>query len=192
MHRESLNMKAWSFSSLLLLGLCGALAGCNGFERNDTFSFNGVEPDSTWRRIDARDAFSFRLPSRLQAKEVQGIDSYIGAYEDSTLRVSFDYGWYSGFTSERGQSSYTKEEIEINGHRAILVSYRLEGAAALEREGFTYFTSVFFPAPVEDEDEDGDGIIADTTDELSMEAVCKTVRDCAVAHGIFKSVRFPE
>lgn len=182
-------MKTLSYVPVLL-GLCSALVACNDFEEEGALKFGSVEPDSTWRRIDARGAFSFLLPARLQAKDVQGIDSYVGAYEDSTLRLHFDYGWYSGYPHEHGQPGYTKKDREINGHRAILVSYRLEIENTARREGFEYFTSVYFP--VDKEEEDGDEVVADTTNELSMDAICKTTRDCAVAHGIFESIRFPE
>lgn len=98
---------------------------------------------------------------------MRGIDSYVGSFESSTLHVGSDYGWYSGIPDDRGQQGYTKKEIQIGGHRAIIVSYQLDKDNV--EQGFKYFSAVHSPVPVEDEN--GDGIVANTTNELTMSAL---------------------
>jgi hypothetical protein len=183
-------MKALKFVLFLALTLYFFLTACDSFERKATLSFGNVQPDSTWPWINTGEAFSFRLPPGLEPKEMHGIDSNVGAYENSSLRIDFDYGWYSSYTRDHGQRNYTKEETEINGHRAIIVAYRLEGESPPAHEGFKYYTSAYFPFPVQDEE--GSEIVADTTNELVMEALCKTTQDCALARGVFESIHFQE
>lgn len=141
---------------------------------------NGFQSDPTWQKIDARGIFTFYIPSELEPQNVQGIDSYVGSFQSPTMRLSFDYGWYSGVPSDQGQKGYTKKETQIDEHRAIIISYQLDSYAT--EEGYEYFTAVHFPVTAEDQN---GGI-----NKLTMSAFCNTVIDISTAQTIFKTITF--
>lgn len=48
-----------------------------------------------WQTVSAGRAFTFRAPADLKPVPVQGMDSFVGQYENDAFEVSFDYGMYS-------------------------------------------------------------------------------------------------
>lgn len=167
--------------SFILLFLFGVMASCSTSSSGDDETFLNNPPPPDWKEIDARGKFTFSLPSVLGEKKVHGIDSYVGVYESPALRISFDYGWYSGVPADGGKEGYTREEIQIDGQKAVITSYPLDSKNA--ENDYAYFTAVHFPGLPETED----GL----RNKLTMSAYCKTKKDRSTAHTIFGSIRFP-
>ena len=67
----------------------------------------------------AEDAFTFEGPPDLVEIPTHGIDSYVGEYRSPTMKVSFDYGWYSSPLKRKGDNV---RKMIINGESATLVT----------------------------------------------------------------------
>lgn len=77
--------------------------------------------DDTWQRLDF-DGFAFALPAGMVDQEAVGIDSLVGAYEGDGMVVNFDFGWYSSDFSELDRFDPTRDDIELDGQDATLIT----------------------------------------------------------------------
>lgn len=94
----------------LVLLISGVAVGCN----------SATPPDvpEDWQTIRARTAFTFKAPPDLEQEVAQGVDSFVGRYVSPTLKLSFDFGWYSNAMDGEG---YTASWTRIDGRRARIV-----------------------------------------------------------------------
>src|SRR5688572_116996 len=85
----------------LVVGLCALMHGCRSSGLDEV---DACPPDTVttagWRTVDAG-PFALRLPPEYERRLLQGIDSYVGAWEASGRRVSFDFGPFSGLRDSR-------------------------------------------------------------------------------------------
>ncbi len=64
-------------------------------------------------------SFSMLMPKKLKKRnDIKPIDSCIGVYEGGGMRLSFDYGMYTGKPEE--DPRIKKEELLIDGKKALL------------------------------------------------------------------------
>lgn len=134
---------------------------------------------SDWKEIDLGH-FLFHLPPDMKPQSVQGIDSTVWQYSNSSIRLTLDWGQYpGGFEPYRDQPEYKEEWIKVNGKTAHFWSFRLSEdntAAALDDK--RYDATICF---------------ADTETKrmnLTFWAGCKTKSDQETAKMIFQSIRF--
>ena len=121
-------------------------------------------------KVVENDFFLFNVPSNMQEVEVQGVDSFVKQYESDSIKLSFDYGWYSNnFGGWPEDTAF--EEVVIGGRSARVGTVKSEF-----RKGFPYATQIHFKL--------------DDDIKLSMFAACETVVDVTIAHGIFETILF--
>ena len=100
-----------------------------------------AQAGDSWRLIDARGNFSFRVPPDMEEVLVMGIDSYVGRYESAACRLDFDHGYYSDSLRTYGdRPEYAEEEAEVGGRTAKLVSFVQPEAA----DGFPFRAGISF------------------------------------------------
>ncbi len=78
----------------------------------------------TWERIHAGKAFSFDAPSGTKMVQVQGIDSFVGAYTADGFSIGFDYGRYANELT--GAPAWDR----IDGHASKYESGRAQDCTA--------------------------------------------------------------
>lgn len=125
--------------------------------------------DAAWRKVENR-AFSFSLPPSLKKTEGRGTDSMVEEYVGESIRVSFDYGWYSNNFGEWPKETKF-EEVKVNGKAA-----RIGTVASEMSKGFPFSTQIHFQL--------------DAKMRLSMFAACKSEKEVAQARKIFESIVF--
>lgn len=82
-------------------------------------------PPANWQTIQGATAaqattpFRLRAPADLKKQDVQGIDSLMGQYQSPTMKLTYDYGWYSDPLDGEGLDGYW---TTINGQRARIAS----------------------------------------------------------------------
>lgn len=83
----------------------------------------------------------FLRPAGHKAEDVRGIDSYVGAYRNAEMRVSFDYGWYSDqLNSYSKEPKYKESFAELSGRKAKLVTFIHPEVT----DGFRHMAAVHF------------------------------------------------
>ena len=124
------------------------------------------------KRIDAT-YFTFDIPVEMVKTQVKGIDSHVGQYESSQIRLGFDYGSYADpLEYDKRLPQYQASEVKVDGRKARIVSfYQAEG----------WFTAIHFPKA---------GPALGEQTKLTMHASCKTAKELHVARNIFTSIRF--
>jgi hypothetical protein len=133
-----------------------------------------------WRTYDAG-PFTFSLRSDFHKTSAHGIDSYVSEFESEDMRLSFDYGSYSGESldslskdpdSLQLRPSYASQIESIAGHRVQIVSIDVDPR---HHGGFPHFIIASF-----------------LNAGLTMDVRCKTTADYEYATRIFKSVSFKQ
>jgi hypothetical protein len=83
-----------------------------------------AQPDeSNWITLRAGNAFTLRAPPSTTFKPEQGIDSFVGAFENPKFEIEFDYGAYSDTLERfRNEPAVHSEQIVIDGRKALFVS----------------------------------------------------------------------
>ena len=92
--KKNRSMKTKGIVLFMLL----ALVGCKGSDQATTTKGSETRPAEIargWKRIDAGAAFSFWIPPEMEQQRATGIDSLVGEYRSTTMRITFDYGRYS-------------------------------------------------------------------------------------------------
>jgi hypothetical protein len=75
-----------------------------------------------WQRID-EGGFSIELPNPLMREAARGVDSQVGAFESTSMRVAYDYGFYALWLGDDLQRPGPHQRSAlIGGHNAIIVS----------------------------------------------------------------------
>ena len=150
-----------------------------------TSGANATEPlPQDWKRIDAKGKFTFFVPPDMEAEAVQGTDSYVGQYRSNSMRLYFDYGWWSvdlcdaRYTEQKPE--HTDVPTQIGGQRARLLTFS-EPHPKMDQE-FSYVTVVCF-ADLGTE-EPGQKIL------LTMWANGKGRAEQQIAAKIFQSIQF--
>jgi TonB family protein len=72
--------------------------------------FHPTPSDTTWKRLQAGHVYSFLAPPGLHSIPVMGIDSFVSNYYSASMRMSSNYGMYTGQPDEG-----TPETIEVSG-----------------------------------------------------------------------------
>ena len=139
-------------------------------------------PPKDWKEVTVPRKFSFFVPSDFQDQKTKGEDSIVGEYHSLTASLIYDYGAYSNPLDMSQLSSYglageiKEQAVEIDGHRAKLVAYKM-----LEKNG-GYVTAVHFPEVAEDSM--GEFV------KLTIEIHSNKNEDLAVAKKIFGTIHF--
>jgi len=189
-------------AALVLLGLAGAsctvptepLGGAGQDEERryvwlqeqHTFNVEAGEEDApafppNWIEFRARDVFTFMGPDDLVNRPVQGIDSFIGDYRSQTIRVFFDYGWYSPPAECRStELECETEQIEVDGKQATLLRGRMR-----DHEGNAFFIAMVYVPEVK-----RDPYFEDIWDRLSLFATSVQEQERDVLELIVRSVDF--
>jgi hypothetical protein len=124
------------------------------------------------KRVDAS-YFNFGIPADMVKIRARGIDSHVGAYQNSRMRLGFDYGANSDpLDYDSGLPGYRSSKVTVGGREARMVSFRQSEA---------WFTAIHFPDVGKTS---GDGV------KLTMHASCRTEQDLELAREIFTSIRF--
>lgn len=131
---------------------------------------------STWaaelKRVDAN-YFSFHIPVDMVKTRSQGIDSHVGEYRNSRIRLGFDYGAYSDpLDYDKRLPEYQSSKLEVGGRKARIVTFRQAQA---------WFTAIHFPDVGK---ASGDRL------KLTMVATCSSEEALQQARDIFTSIRF--
>src|SRR5262249_8157629 len=134
---------------------------------------------ANWKKIDL-DHFSFYLPPDMKPDSVQGDDSIVWQYSNSSIRLTIDWGQYpGGFEPYRNEPEYKEEWIKIDGKTAHSWSFRLSEDNTV--------------AVIDDKRYDATICFVDTGIEgmkLTLWAGCKTKSDQETAKIIFQTIRF--
>jgi hypothetical protein len=107
------NMAKYIVACMFLLSACAAL-----FAQSTAPA--AAPPDGIpkeWVLIKAGTEFTFWAPSDFKQKRFGGVDSFVGEYESPTMKISFDYGWYS---NPMDTSEYQREALTLDGRAAFL------------------------------------------------------------------------
>lgn len=104
--------------------------------------------------------FEFYLPANMRKIPVRGVDSYIGEYQNELIKLSFDYGMYSGPLDEHSPIS-----VKINGQKAKLASYTDSESR--------FIMAIYFPKC----DPKGKS-------KLAMSCICKTEKEYDVVKNL--------
>lgn len=162
--------------------LCLVLAGCRSAQPGPE---PVLAPSEMWQRVSADSLFTFALPPNLEEQDVFGIDSRVGAYRGSSVRLSYDYGMWSSDLSrddlsrEGGEEEYSSRPVTIDGAATTLVHVKRRSQD--RPEGFRYFTGVYFSkTPCRGAQRDA----------LQMGAFCKSKADCEAMQKVFQSIEF--
>jgi hypothetical protein len=75
-----------------------------------------LQVPKNWQKIDTG-AFTFYAPPDFKNVPVNGIDSFVGEYENADWRVHFDFGSWSNKLNDK---DYTTKEIVIDNRRGHL------------------------------------------------------------------------
>lgn len=135
-----------------------------------------------WQKIDAKGHFTFYVPPGMKAGDVRGIDSYVGAYRNAEMRVSFDYGWYSDPLNSYSKGPEYKESfVELSGRKAKLVTFIQPEVA----DGFRHMAAVHFE-DVGVAKREGFG-----ETKLTMRIICKHPDALETAKRVLRSIAFP-
>lgn len=130
-------------------------------------------PPPEWVRIDAP-KFSFYMPPDMKSVPVQGVDSFVGAYQSDSVFLNLDYGRYSDPLDRQDLPNYIAHEESIGGKKARIVSYRHAGGG----NSFEHAIGVHFPAV------GPDGV------RLTLYATCKTESGYEIVRTIFRTIQF--
>lgn len=134
---------------------------------------------SDWKEIDLGH-FLFHLPPDMKPQEVQGIDSTVWEYGNSSITLTIDWGQYPGaFEPYRDRPEYKEEWIKVGDKAAHFWSYR---------DSEEYITTT-----LGDKRYNATICFADTgiaEQKLTLGAYCKTKSDQVTAKMIFQSIRF--
>ena len=134
---------------------------------------------SNWKEIDLGH-FLFYIPPDMKPESVQGFDSDVWQYSNSSIILNIDWGQYPGaFKPYRGRPEYKEEWIEINGKTAHFWSY--------------HYSEEYITAAIGDKRYNATICFADTgigEQKLTLRAYCKTNSDQQTAKIIFQSIRF--
>jgi hypothetical protein len=134
-----------------------------------------------WKVIDANRHFSFHLPDNMKDQKARGIDSYVGEYRNSKMRIGFDYGAYSNsLTTYSGEPEYQEFKKTISDKAAKIIFFRNTNAAS----GYKYYAAVHFSLAEKNNLEANSGLTLDAgfDDPAEWETVKR----------IFESVTFPK
>jgi len=95
--------------------ICWTGTDFKGFNGVEWISLTGVEAVDSIAPIEIGD-YLFQFPSEFSLVPGQGTDSYIGNINGTDISLSFDYGWYTGPSSNLPEDEYIVTEDEIEGH----------------------------------------------------------------------------
>jgi len=154
-------MKTVAITWMLLLSLAACSADSNVDRTVDR---------TGWNRIDAT-YFTFDIPADMVKTRVAGIDSLVGEYKNSQIRLSFDYGSYSDpLKYDKRLPQYQSSEMQVDGRKARMVTFRQSEA---------WLTAIHFPNA---------GQTSGEPAKLTIHAACETAEGLQVARAIFTSV----
>ncbi len=86
-----------------------------------------AQPPSDWQLVElhggwvGRPRFSLLLPPGWSARDLQGIDSYVGEVTGDGVLLHFDYGAWTSYFSERDYPGHLTARETIGGHEAQLI-----------------------------------------------------------------------
>ncbi len=125
----------------------------------------GKPAPADWPRLEAGDAFSVAAPPGWTYTPLQGIDSFVGAFEGDGVRITFDFGMYSSLGAFEGDPAFSFTTETIDGYEATFATPRAA------RPGLT-------------------GVLVEIDDdtELSMHAFDLTPEQQELVFAIFRSL----
>lgn len=105
-------------NSSLILPIIFAILACDAdilpkteaisYEKNPAFSINFPTPG--WKLVNQ-----------------QGIDSYVGYYENGKEKIYFDYGWYNSAVDRQKTTYYEEVKLKKCGCKAIIAKETVVG-----------------------------------------------------------------
>lgn len=128
-----------------------------------------LSPYDLSQRIDVG-PFVFHASDDMVEVDVQGIDSLVKVYKNVEMKISLDYGWYSGYSPHSSEITLT-----IDGFEAI---YNTQ--AGYPESGYTYYSNILF------EDFDPE----DPYNRLGMGILSNREDAAEVALAIFNTINF--
>jgi len=158
-----------SISIALLLSLSfAAPTTCSGEDLSPKTSEN-------WAKVEVSKFFSFSIPPELKEIKVKGKDSMVGRFESKTVRLSYDYGWYSDslkhYTEREG---YRATEAMVDGKKAKIVTFQQK----TEDAALGHIAAIHFPK------------LPNTQSRLTIFARCAGEKELDLAKKIFGTVKF--
>lgn len=81
---------------------------------------------ASWSSVDSECHFTFRAPADMRKQDVQGIDSCVGLYKNTTLALNYDYGGYSDPLLYSTKPDYQETPVLIDGQSGQLIKFRKE------------------------------------------------------------------
>jgi hypothetical protein len=113
--------------SAAVLASVAAAAACTGRSPSDAACAPVNISTASWQLVDVGE-FSFRLPPGFAARDVRGIDSFVGAYRSSAgdSEVTFDLGLFSSSLPNQAEySEYRRCNVVIDDRTAAVVTGEL-------------------------------------------------------------------
>lgn len=137
--KKNRSLKTKGIALLILVGL----AGCKSSVQPAAKDADSRPADigRGWKRIDAGEAFLFWVPGEMEQQRATGIDSLVGDYRSTRMRITFDYGRYSNpLTNYSSNPGCDEETKSISGKDARIV----ECKKAKPDSSFSYLTAIHF------------------------------------------------
>lgn len=119
-----MKIKALIFCSIFLISGCNTTVPTNSPDNtnNSQLITNG------WKKFEVSNTtsnFSFYLPNDFAEVPVQGEDSLVKQYKNSTSNINLDFGGYSDpLDSYKSMAEYQESNTTISGKAAKIISYK--------------------------------------------------------------------
>ncbi|MCA1622965.1 MAG: hypothetical protein LC768_04210 [Acidobacteria bacterium] len=137
----------------------------------------------SWKKTSAC-KISFLIPKSVKNLDAKEIDSCVAEFENKTIRISIDYGWYgSNFTKIDTMLEFNEETIEIDGKKAQLVSY-IDGSIFAKQHPKEKYVMGIYVNLSEGQTQE----IMKTS--LKMKVAAKSKKEMQTAKQIFHSIKF--
>lgn len=156
-------------SEIILLIVGASILGCTVHLPAD-----GLPPAKDWQKVEIKGRFSFSIPPAMKQTSVQDTDSLVREYRSPSVRLGFDYGWYSDPLDYQKRTDYQESIVEIDGRKAKFVTFR----PADTRSDFATFAGIHFSDPV------------DGQNKLTMWARYQNPADLNQIMKVFQSIKF--
>lgn len=124
------------FCSILLLSGCSSINQANPAGNTNT-SQNITQGWKKFEVSNTKNKFTFYIPPDFNEEMVQGEDSIVKSYKNSTTSISLDYGSYSDpLDSYKTMPEYQETNTTISGKSAKIISSKKDDK---------YISAVNFP-----------------------------------------------
>lgn len=150
-----------------------------GCKSSDPHNHTNTEAmlSSGWHELKAGNAFKVAVPSDFRYEPAQGIDSFVGYFISSRIKLHFDYGWYSGhiqYPENLMLKDFKNENVIIDGIEALIQTYSKNAG-----NQNSYYIGIYFPS-----------VPGSNKTRLSISSRVNNINDRELVRNIFETIRF--